>query len=127
MTSSVFSVVWFWLWNKLPNIGIRASSGTSSVSLSMRSSINPPSTAVWLFSIFSTESISRVDVWGTELVKARFGVGSSAGVRRRVMDGRTLSKTVSLSLICGVTLIVKPIGMVLTVVVYAVGAMQGAG
>ena len=30
--------------------------------LSIRSSIRPPSTAIWLFSIFSTDSISRVEV-----------------------------------------------------------------
>src|SRR3989337_614567 len=126
ITSSVFVVVSLRFLNRLPKSGILPINGISSESLSARSSIRPPSTAIWLFSIFSTDSISRVEVCGMVLVNSRSGVGSLTYLSRRVMDGRMLSSTVSLSLICGVTLMVKPIGTVLTVVVYAMGGVQGA-
>ena len=88
------------------------------------SCINPPSTAVWPLTSCNTDSISRVWICGTGLVRhlpalaaamatlQRLGLGSLEKPLRRVMVGRTDSETWPLSLTCGVMLMTMPMGTV---------------
>src|SRR5439155_5404004 len=87
----------------------------SSMSL-IESSINPPSTAIWPLLTLISDSISRMRNCGTWLGTVRSGFGSFTNRMKRVVEGFTLSRIVSLSLICGVTFITNPTGTVTGVV-----------
>src|SRR5262249_17750630 len=79
----------------------------------------------------STDSISRVWITGIWLTTggldcARVGFGSLTLPIWREIVGRRLSSTVSVSLICGTTVMMKPTGTELSVVVNVVTAGEFA-
>ena len=79
--------------------------------------------AVWPLATFSTDSNSLVWISGTALMTPALlsdGLGSLTKPVMREMVGRTLSETISSSLICGVTFMTKPIGTEMAVVVNVV-------
>src|SRR5262245_29896977 len=119
-TSSVLVLLRLRELNSEPRKGILLTIGTVSSTSLTESSINPPSTAIWPLLTLISDSISRMRSWGTWLGIVRIGLGSLTKRIRRVVDGLTFSRTVSWSLICGVTFITKPTGTVTAVVVTAV-------
>src|SRR5688572_14164897 len=138
ITSSVFwltSLRWEKSW---PMPGRSRTPGIVSSMLVTESCIRPPSTATWPLCTRSTDSISRVWITGIRLAMAGMlqppigtgmpqglasaGFGSAASVSLREIVGRRLSRMLSFSLICGTTLMMKPTGTELTVVVKVVVA-----
>src|SRR5215831_19172684 len=120
-TSSVLVLLRFRELKMEPMIGMLLRIGTVSSTSLIESSIRPPSTAICPLFTLIRDSISRMRSCGT-----RFGVfggiaglGSVTNLISRVVDGLTLSRMVSSSLIWGVTFITNPTGTVTGVVVTA--------